>query len=63
VTGYLVGGISPLGARQQLPVVVDEITAAEPYLVINAGGRGTLVRLATADLIRLTHAAVADVRA
>jgi len=62
LTGYLVGGISPLGSRQVLPTVLDKATACEPHLVINAGGRGTLVRLATADLIRLTNAQVADVR-
>ena len=62
VTGYLVGGVSPLGARRLLPVLLDETTAHLPHLVINAGARGTLVRLATADLIRLTDATIADVR-
>jgi Cys-tRNA(Pro)/Cys-tRNA(Cys) deacylase len=63
VTGYRVGGISPIGSRQRLSVILDEATAAHPSLVINAGARGTLVRLATEDLIRLTDATVADVRA
>jgi len=63
VTGYQVGGISPLGARKKLPVFLDETTATHDYLVINAGGRGTLVRLATSDLIRLADATVADIRA
>ena len=62
VTGYRVGGISPLGARHTLPVILDERTAAHPSLVINAGARGTLVRLATADLIRVLNASVADIR-
>ena len=62
VTGYLVGGISPLGARQRLPVLLDETAARQPYLVINAGARGTLVRLATDDLIGITDARIADVR-
>ena len=62
VTGYLVGGISPLGARNRLAVLLDETTAANEHLVINAGARGTLVRLATKDLIRLTDAIVADIR-
>jgi len=61
-TGYRVGGISPLGSRQRLPVVLDERTARHPQLVINAGSRGTLVRLATADLARITAAYVADIR-
>ena len=63
MTGYRVGGISPLGSRRRLPVVLDEETAAHAHLVINAGARGTLVRLATADLIELTGATHADVRA
>jgi Cys-tRNA(Pro)/Cys-tRNA(Cys) deacylase len=63
VTGYRVGGISPLGSRQRLSVILDETSASHPSLVINAGARGTLVRLATEDLIRLTAATVADVRA
>ena len=62
VTGYLVGGISPLGARRLLPVLLDETTAHLPHLAINAGARGTLVRLATAHLIRFTDATIADVR-
>ncbi len=62
VTGYQVGGISPLGSRNVLPVFLDETTAEHKELIINAGGRGTLVRLATIDLIRITGATVADIR-
>jgi len=63
VTGYQVGGISPLGSRTVLPIFLDEMTATNDHLIINAGGRGTLVRLATSDLIRITGATVADIRA
>ena len=63
ITGYQVGGISPLGSRSALPVYLDETTSEHEYLIINAGGRGTLVRLATSDLIRITDATVADIRA
>ena len=62
VTGYLVCGISPLGARQELSVYLDRETARQPALVINAGARGTLVTLATDDLIRATDARLADLR-
>jgi len=62
VTGYLVGGISPLGARQPLAVILDRETARRPELVINAGARGTLVKLATEDLIRAAGARLADLR-
>jgi len=62
VTGYLTGGISPFGSRKALPVILDEAAARRSTLVLNAGARGTLVRLATADLVAATAAAVADVR-
>jgi Cys-tRNA(Pro)/Cys-tRNA(Cys) deacylase len=63
ITGYQVGGISPLGARTALPVFLDESTAGASELILNAGRRGTLVRLATADLVRITGATTADIRA
>ncbi|MFC2106031.1 YbaK/EbsC family protein [Candidatus Bipolaricaulota bacterium] len=63
MTGYQVGGISPLGSRNTLPVLLDTLTAQHEQLIINAGGRGTLVRLATSDLIRITAASVVDIRA
>lgn len=62
VTGYRVGGISPLGSRHEFPVILDERTAAHPSLVINAGARGTLARVATSDLIRALDASIADIR-
>jgi len=57
-----VGGISPLGAKKLLPVFLDRTSASHPEVVINAGVRGTLVRLATTDLINATHAIIADIR-
>ena len=62
LTGYRVGGISPFGARRTLPIVLDETTAQYDHLVINAGERGVLVRLATADLIAALAPVVADIR-
>ncbi|MGD9676436.1 MAG: YbaK/EbsC family protein [Candidatus Bipolaricaulia bacterium] len=62
LTGYLIGGMSPLGSRQTLPVILDETTAARPYIILNAGARGTLVRLATSDLVAVTGAILADLR-
>lgn len=62
VTGYMTGGISPFGSRRTLPVVLDEAAARRQSLVINAGARGTLVRVATSDLIAVTNATVADIR-
>ena len=60
-TGYVVGGISPLGQRTRLPTVVDETAELFDTVVVSAGRRGLSVELAPADLVRLTGAVVADV--
>ena len=60
-TGYVVGGISPLGQRTRLPTVVDESAQLYDTVVVSAGRRGLSVELAPADLVRLTSAVMADV--
>lgn len=50
VTGYTVGGISPFGTRQPLPVYVEKTILDLERLYINGGKRGFLVELAPADL-------------
>jgi Cys-tRNA(Pro)/Cys-tRNA(Cys) deacylase len=60
-TGYVVGGISPLGQRTRLPTVVDETAELWDTVVVSAGRRGLSVELAPVDLVRLTGAVVADV--
>ena len=60
-TGYVVGGISPLGQRTRLPTVVDETAELWDTVVVSGGRRGLSVELAPADLVRLTGAVVADV--
>jgi Cys-tRNA(Pro)/Cys-tRNA(Cys) deacylase len=60
-TGYVRGGISPLGQRQQLPVVVDESALAQQTVYVSAGKRGLQLEMAPADLVRLTQAEVAAV--
>jgi Cys-tRNA(Pro) deacylase len=62
ITGYRVGGISPLGAKRALRIVLDERALHEPQLVINAGDRGVLVRLNTPDLVALLRPRIADIR-
>ena len=62
ITAYQVGGISPLGAKKALPVFLDSAVAAHPKVVINAGARGTMLGLATTDLICVTKATLADIR-
>jgi Cys-tRNA(Pro)/Cys-tRNA(Cys) deacylase len=60
-TGYVRGGISPLGQRRRLPTVVDESATAFPTVYVSAGRRGLQVELDPADLIRLTSAVVAPI--
>lgn len=60
-TGYVVGGISPLGQRQAHPTVVDETAWLFDTVLVSAGRRGLDVELSPADLVRLTDAVVADV--
>ncbi len=62
-TGYVRGGISPLGQRKRLPTVVDASAQELDLMYVSAGRRGLQVSLAPADLIRLTGAVVAAVAA
>lgn len=60
-TGYVVGGISPLGQRQRSPVVLDTSALALPGILVSGGQRGVEIRLAPGDLVRALGAAVADI--
>jgi len=62
VTGNQIGGIGPFGLKRPLPVFLDATTAQHDKIVINAGARGTMIRLATDDLVRLTGARIVDIR-
>jgi Cys-tRNA(Pro)/Cys-tRNA(Cys) deacylase len=60
-TGYVVGGISPLGQRRALPTVVDESALGFATVLVSAGRRGLQVELPPADLVRLTRARTAPI--
>lgn len=62
-TGYQVGGISPLGSRRPLRVFLDAGAERFERICLNAGNRGHIVEVGTADLVRLTGATVVDLAA
>lgn len=62
-SGYVRGGISPLGQRRPLPTVVDSSAARLPTVFVSAGRRGLEIELAPAELVRLTGAVLAPIAA
>ena len=62
-TGYVVGGISPLGHRTRITVVVDESATRFGTMYVSAGKRGLQVELAPDDLVRVAAAQVAAIAA
>jgi Cys-tRNA(Pro)/Cys-tRNA(Cys) deacylase len=62
-TGYVAGGISPLGQRKRLPTVLDSSAEELETLFCSAGRRGLEVELAPGDLARLTGARFAAIAA
>lgn len=62
-SGYVLGGISPLGQRTRLRTVVDASALVHPTVMVSAGKRGLEVELAPADLVSATSALVAPIGA
>lgn len=60
-TGYVVGGISPIGQKTRLPVVLDTSVQDFETVYVSAGRRGLQVQLSPADLVRATDARVATI--
>jgi Cys-tRNA(Pro)/Cys-tRNA(Cys) deacylase len=62
-TGYVLGGISPLGQRQPSPTVLDESALSFDTILVSGGRRGLDIELAPEDLVRLTKALTAPIGA
>lgn len=60
-TGYVVGGISPVGQRKALPTVVDDSALAFERVYVSGGRRGLDLSLSPTDLVRVTGATCASI--
>ncbi|MGU3408750.1 Cys-tRNA(Pro) deacylase [Microbacterium sp. M1A1_1b] len=60
-TGYVVGGISPVGQRAHLRTVLDESATAYPTIFVSGGRRGFDIEIAPADLLTVTEATTAAI--
>jgi Cys-tRNA(Pro)/Cys-tRNA(Cys) deacylase len=61
ITGYHVGGISPLGQKKRVRVFVDAAAIAHPTIIFNGGRRGLQIEIAPGELVRLLGATAAEI--
>jgi Cys-tRNA(Pro)/Cys-tRNA(Cys) deacylase len=62
VTGYVVGGISPIGQKKALPTVLDSSAMQHETVFVSGGRRGMDLEVTPADLVAVTRATLAAIR-
>jgi Cys-tRNA(Pro)/Cys-tRNA(Cys) deacylase len=60
ITGYHIGGISPLGQKKRARLFIDAPALAHPTIIFNGGRRGLQIEIAPQELVRLLGATAAD---
>lgn len=60
-TGYVVGGISPLGQKKRLPLVLDASASSFKTIFMSAGKRGLEIEMSSVDLLKLTAGVLAPI--
>jgi Cys-tRNA(Pro)/Cys-tRNA(Cys) deacylase len=61
ITGYHVGGISPLGQKKRVRVFLDAAALAHPTIIFNGGRRGLQIEIAPAELVKLLGAIAVEI--
>jgi Cys-tRNA(Pro)/Cys-tRNA(Cys) deacylase len=61
LTGYIRGGVSPIGAKKRYPIFLDERAMKFPFISISAGVRGSQILISPGDLIKVLNLTVCKI--